>query len=170
MAVVVTTSDTVVPPTRQRQLAAMLSNVSVHTVELDHSASTSDSELYWPVFDEALGSVARRVPNFGARKAKSIRQTVQHLFVSGRVQDVGFRQSMQQRAESLGLSGWVRNRRDGRVEAVVQGTRDKVEELLVWARQGPPMARVTEVRTARNDDAVAVVEPDHNAFEIRPTQ
>lgn len=167
-AVVVTTADTVVPPTRQRQLAAMLPNATTHSVELDHSASTSDSDTYWPVFDEALASLTRRQPRFSRQRARSFRTTAQHLFVSGRVQDVGFRQSMQRRAHELGLSGWVRNRRDGRVEAVVSGTRDKVEELLLWARQGPPMARVTDVRTARNDDVV--VEFGDGSFTIRPTE
>jgi 3-oxoadipate enol-lactonase len=166
-AVVVTSSDTVVPPTRQRQLAAMLPNATVHTVELDHSASTSDPETYWPVLDAALASVAKRQPGFVSRRAKATRRSVQHLFVSGRVQDVGFRQSMQRRAQELGVSGWVRNRRDGRVEALVVGTRAKVDELLAWARQGPPMAKVTDVRTARNDLKAAATD---GSFEILPTE
>lgn len=167
-AVVVTTGDSVVPPTRQRQLSAMLPNSTTHPVALDHSASTSDSDTYWPVFEEALISVTKRQPRTTFRRSDPKRRTAQHLFVSGRVQDVGFRQSMQRRAQDLGLSGWVRNRRDGRVEAVVSGAKDRVEELLAWARQGPPMAKVTDVRTARSDDVVAVA--DDGPFTIRPTE
>ncbi len=169
VAVVITTSDTVVGPTRQRQLAASIPNASVHMVGLDHSAATSDPDLYWPVFDEALASVTRRQPGRLRRSGTNARKTVQHLFVSGRVQDVGFRQSMQQRASEIGVTGWVRNRRDGRVEAVVAGTRDRVDELLNWARQGPPMARVTDVRTARSGDSDQLAE-DADRFEIRPTE
>ena len=168
-SVVITTSDTVIAPTRQRQLAATLPNVTSHTVALDHSASTSDSEQYWPVFEEALASVTRRQTGRLARASDATRRNVQHLFVSGRVQDVGFRQSMQSRAHQLGVNGWVRNRRDGRVEAVVSGTRERVEELLAWARQGPPMARVNEVRAARADDAEHLSDPD-DGFRIRPTE
>lgn len=169
VAVVITTDDTVVGPTRQRQLAASIPNASVHTVPLEHSAATSDPDVYWPVFDEALASVAKRQPGPIRRGRATAKRTVQHLFVSGRVQDVGFRQSMQQRASEIGVTGWVRNRRDGRVEAVVAGTRDRVDELLNWARQGPPMARVTDVRTARSDDGVQLAN-DADRFEIRPTE
>jgi 3-oxoadipate enol-lactonase len=168
-AVIITTEDTVIGPTRQRQLAASLPNVSIHTVPLDHSASTSDPDQYWPVLDESLASVARRQPSLLRRGSAKTLKTVQHLFVSGRVQDVGFRQSMQQRASEIGVNGWVRNRRDGRVEAVIAGTRDRVDELLAWTRQGPPMANVAEVRTARSDDSSKIDEaPD--GFEIRSTE
>ena len=52
------------------------------------------------------------------------------------------------RAAELGVRGWVRNRRDGTVEALVQGERDAVERIVEWSRQGPPGARVTNVATA----------------------
>ena len=68
------------------------------------------------------------------------------LFVQGRVQGVGFRWSTVEEARRIGgLSGWVRNLDDGRVEAVVEGPKDKVEALLRWARQGPPSSRVDQV-------------------------
>jgi acylphosphatase len=168
-AVVITTNDTVIGPTRQRQLASSLPNVSIHSVALDHSASTTDAETYWPVFDEALASVTRRLPGRIRRTGSATFKTVQHLFISGRVQDVGFRQSMQHRARELGVSGWVRNRRDGRVEAVVAGARDRVEELLSWTRQGPPMAKVTDVRAARSDDSQRLPATG-DSFEIRATE
>lgn len=69
-----------------------------------------------------------------------------HLTISGRVQGVGFRYSMIEEAERLGVTGWVRNRRDGTVEAVVDGTPEAVEAILAWARSGPRGARVTEVQ------------------------
>jgi len=69
-----------------------------------------------------------------------------HLTISGYVQGVGFRYSMIEVAERLGVTGWVRNRRDGTVEAVVDGTPEAVEAILGWARSGPRGARVTEVQ------------------------
>jgi acylphosphatase len=71
----------------------------------------------------------------------------QHLLISGRVQGVGFRWSMCEAALEHGVRGWVRNRRDGRVEAVVDGNEEAIASMLRWARQGPRMARVDEVTT-----------------------
>jgi acylphosphatase len=69
-----------------------------------------------------------------------------HLFVSGRVQGVGFRASTQEEAKKIGgLVGWVKNLSDGRVEAVIQGPREKVEKLVQWCRKGPSTADVTKV-------------------------
>jgi acylphosphatase len=67
------------------------------------------------------------------------------LRIAGRVQGVWYRGSMQQEAERLCVSGWVRNRRDGTVEAEVEGERDPVEALIAWARHGPRGARVSDV-------------------------
>jgi len=68
-----------------------------------------------------------------------------HIYVSGLVQGVFFRASMQEVARSLGVTGWVRNLPDGRVEAVVEGDEDKVRKLIEWAWRGPPLARVENV-------------------------
>ena len=65
-----------------------------------------------------------------------------HLFISGRVQNVFFRAETQEKAQELGVRGWVRNLPDGRVEAVFEGEKDKVEKMLDWAKKGPPSARV----------------------------
>ena len=65
--------------------------------------------------------------------------------ISGLVQGVFFRQTTRLRATELGLAGWVRNRRDGRVEAVFQGRPDAVELMITWCRQGPSAARVDHV-------------------------
>jgi acylphosphatase len=75
-------------------------------------------------------------------KSKLVRA---HLFISGKVQGVGYRFSTQDMAVLLKLNGWVRNLRDGRVEAVFEGAKDKVDEMLRWCQQGPPAARVTEI-------------------------
>lgn len=68
-----------------------------------------------------------------------------HIFVSGRVQGVFFRDHTQRWASSFGLSGWVRNLYDSRVEVVVEGEKEKIEGLIAKLKQGPPMADVTYV-------------------------
>lgn len=68
-----------------------------------------------------------------------------HLVITGRVQGVYYRESMRMEAERLSVTGWVRNRRDGAVEARVQGSLESVEALIAWARSGPPAARVDTI-------------------------
>jgi acylphosphatase len=68
-----------------------------------------------------------------------------HLTVRGRVQGVYFRASTVQEAQNLRLTGWVRNCLDGSVEAVAEGDRSKVEDLIAWCRRGPRGARVHSV-------------------------
>ncbi len=87
-----------------------------------------------------------------------------HLVVQGRVQGVYFRQSTQVEAERLGVRGWVRNRRDGSVEVVVEGEPAAVDALVAWCHQGPPMARVDAVELTREE---AVMIPE--GFHVRPT-
>jgi len=65
-----------------------------------------------------------------------------HIFISGRVQGVFFRQNTRKKARELGISGWVKNLPDGRVEAVFEGPKEKVEEMIEWARQGSIIAQV----------------------------
>jgi acylphosphatase len=67
--------------------------------------------------------------------------------VTGLVQGVYYRASAAERAEQLGLSGWVRNTSDGAVELEAEGPEDRVEELVSWCRRGPPAAEVREVTT-----------------------
>ena len=68
-----------------------------------------------------------------------------HLFISGRVQGVFFRSTTRQKARSMGINGWVRNLRDGRVEAVLEGPEDEVKSLLNWCHKGPRSAHVESV-------------------------
>ena len=65
--------------------------------------------------------------------------------ISGRVQGVFFRMETKRAADRFGVSGWVRNLKDGTVEAVFEGDRDRVDAILDWCRQGPPHAAVTDV-------------------------
>jgi acylphosphatase len=87
---------------------------------------------------------------------------VRHLVIHGRVQGVGFRESMRWEAERLGVTGWVRNRSDGAVEAMVQGSPEAVQAMVAWARRGPPAAAVERVD-------VAPAEGQFSAFERLPT-
>jgi acylphosphatase len=68
-----------------------------------------------------------------------------HVVVKGRVQGVFFRSDTRDRARSLGVRGWVSNRRDGTVEAVFEGPREQVEALIRWCRRGPAGAQVEDV-------------------------
>ena len=85
-----------------------------------------------------------------------------HVVITGRVQGVGFRYWVEAEAVSRGLAGWVRNRRDGSVEAVFFGEQDAVGAMLEACWNGPDMARVTAVAVSDTDEAP----PD---FQIRGT-
>jgi acylphosphatase len=82
------------------------------------------------------------------------------LTIRGRVQGVWYRESMRREAERLGVRGWVRNRADGSVEAVVQGSRDAVEAIIGWAHRGPEHAQVSGVE-------VSPAEGKYGGFEKR---
>ena len=84
--------------------------------------------------------------------------------IIGHVQGVGFRYAMRAEARRRGVSGWVRNRRDGSVEALLQGEAGAVRALLEWAHRGPPGAHVAEVRAAPAQDAALA-----QGFEMRET-
>ena len=89
-----------------------------------------------------------------------------HLRISGRVQGVGYRDALSTEARSRGVSGWVRNRRDGTVEAVLQGSAEAVEGLIAWARRGPPAARVQGVDV---EEAAGELARHYDGFGWLPT-
>jgi acylphosphatase len=72
-------------------------------------------------------------------------KTAVQVTVTGRVQGVAFRWEAQHQAQSLGVTGWVRNEPDGRVVAHVEGEPEAVNDMVVWLRRGPPAARVRDV-------------------------
>ena len=73
------------------------------------------------------------------------------LLISGIVQGVGYRWSCNREARSIGLTGWVRNLPDGRVEAVLQGTREQVERMIKWCYRGPSEAQVSDIAVTYED-------------------
>jgi acylphosphatase len=73
------------------------------------------------------------------------------VLVSGRVQGVFFRQRTARLARSAGCGGWIRNRSDGRVEAVFEGPADAVERLIAWCHEGPEQASVERVEVIDED-------------------
>jgi acylphosphatase len=90
------------------------------------------------------------------------RRTI-HLRVEGRVQGVGYRAFVDMKAGELGLSGWVRNRGDGSVETVLQGSQAAIDAMLDLCRSGPPASRVDRVEIV--GEGVGVFD----RFEVRPT-
>ena len=68
-----------------------------------------------------------------------------HVFISGRVQGVRFRENTLKKANNLGIFGWVKNLPDGRVESVFEGQKEKVEKMLEWSKRGPFFAKVVSL-------------------------
>jgi acylphosphatase len=89
-------------------------------------------------------------------------ERVLELHIHGRVQGVGYRAALFAQAQRLGVRGWVRNRRDGTVQAVLAGTGDAVQRVLEWARHGPPSAAVERIE-------VQPAAGEFTGFELRPT-
>jgi len=85
-----------------------------------------------------------------------------HVYVSGQVQGVFFRDSTREKAEQLGLTGWVKNLPDGRVEALFEGPAAKVREIVRWCKEGPSHADVEDVNTD-----FEASEGDLTGFEVR---
>ncbi len=85
-----------------------------------------------------------------------------HVFISGWVQGVFFRLNTQELAQRFGVTGWVRNLRDGRVEAVFEGEEEDVERMVSWCHLGPPGAVVEEVEVTYEDYT-----GEYKTFDIR---
>ncbi len=86
------------------------------------------------------GGMQGRVRRHMEEKARA------YLRIYGRVQGVFFRSSMREVARKYGVTGWVRNLRDGSVEAVIEGDRHALERIIEWAHRGPPLARVDDLK------------------------
>ena len=84
-----------------------------------------------------------------------------HVIVQGRVQGVFFRAYTKEEADRLGLVGWVRNRHDGAVEALIEGEAAAVDRMIDWLHQGSPMANVVRVQVTE-EEAVG----EHRDFAI----
>jgi acylphosphatase len=86
-----------------------------------------------------------------------------HLIIRGRVQGVSFRAYFRREAQRHNVVGWVRNRSDGSVEAVIQGAPEAIQALVDWAHRGPPSANVTDVQVSDSEGFFT-------RFEQRPTE
>ena len=74
-----------------------------------------------------------------------------HVIISGRVQGVFFRMETKKVADSFIVSGWVKNNRDGTVEAVFEGEKDAVDSVVKWCKKGPPLSKVSSVEVVEKD-------------------
>jgi acylphosphatase len=86
-----------------------------------------------------------------------------HVIVSGDVQGVGYRYTLRLEARDAGVAGWVRNHRDGTVEAEVEGSDEQVDAILAWMAEGPPGSRVADARVTELAPTGA------RGFEVRDT-
>ena len=84
-----------------------------------------------------------------------------HCFVSGRVQGVFFRSCTKEKAIELGLTGWVKNLTDGRVEAMIYGEKDKISIIKEWLQQGPNASKVEKINTSKEQ-----FDPSYTSFKI----
>ncbi|KXS50323.1 MAG: acylphosphatase [Halanaerobium sp. 4-GBenrich] len=91
----------------------------------------------------------------------AVEKVQKHIFISGRVQGVGFRAFIRREAAVLNIKGWAKNLVDGRVEVVIQGNKDKVSQMIAKLREGPSFAKVKNLKI--NDE-----EPtDFSDFKIK---
>ena len=84
-----------------------------------------------------------------------------HIYITGRVQGVGFRHFIRKNADKLGITGWVKNLPDGRVEAVFQGTEEDVKELISRCKKGPISSYVQDIEVSEIENT-----QDHRSFEV----
>jgi len=84
--------------------------------------------------------------------------------IKGRVQGVNFRMETWRAAEQIGVCGWVRNKTDGNVEALIEGDVSKVDQMIEWCRKGPPVAHVTDIKITEES-----YQGDFQDFSVRYT-
>ena len=111
----------------------------------------------WPASQTPSSEGASRQPaNSGV-----LMPSMLHVLIQGRVQGVGFRHATYLQASRRGLTGWVRNLPDGRVEAHFEGPPGTLEEILAWCHKGPILSKVQSVRADWGEG-----EPESSSFEI----
>jgi len=93
-----------------------------------------------------------------------INHTRVHIIVSGKVQGVYYRQNTAQKAQELGIVGWVRNLSDGRVESVMEGLDVDIDKMLSWCKSGPKDALVTEIEIMNEE-----YKKEFSTFDIAKT-
>lgn len=103
-----------------------------------------------------------------ARRSEPMK-IIRHVIVRGRVQGVGYRAFVEHEAHRHGLHGWVRNRRDGSVEAVFAGSRDAVEVMVEACRRGPYSAQVDALDHRDGSEADLAAHAPRDAFSVLPT-
>jgi acylphosphatase len=96
-------------------------------------------------------------------------QIIRHIVVRGQVQGVGYRAFVEHEAHRHGLHGWVRNRRDGSVEAVFAGPRDAVEAMIEACRRGPNSARISALDHREGTEADLRERAEGDIFSVLPT-
>lgn len=94
---------------------------------------------------------------------------IRHIVVRGKVQGVGYRAWIEGEAVARGLAGWVRNRKDGTVEAVLSGSEDAVVALIAKCQHGPGMARVTTIDNELTGDDMLNLRVPGQRFSVLPT-
>jgi acylphosphatase len=102
-----------------------------------------------------------------ASSEASLETVARRVLISGRVQGVGYRYSLAERARDLNIRGWCRNLPDGRVEAWLQGSRETIDGILDWIHQGPPSAIVEAVRVEEHAVLEPLLSETIQLFEIR---
>jgi acylphosphatase len=111
------------------------------------SGATSEESLGIPFGQDADLILSAACDNFRT----AMERVRAHVIIEGRVQGVFFRHHTHEKAQELGVTGWVKNSRDGRVEAVFEGEKASVERIVQWCHRGPFEARVTEVTVTWED-------------------
>jgi acylphosphatase len=96
-------------------------------------------------------------------------RTIKHVSIHGRVQGVGYRAFVEREALRAGIGGWVRNRRDGSVEALFAGEPDKVETVIALCRKGPFSARVETLQEREGTEADLAPRRPGELFSVLPT-
>ena len=94
---------------------------------------------------------------------------IRHVTISGRVQGVGYRYFVERQAQTRDLEGWVRNRRDGSVEAVLSGPADAVTAVIAACRRGPSSARVATLRDEAGNPDMLNLRKAGERFSVLPT-